>query len=118
MHIPSRRNFLRQIAGAALAAPFVARLARSETLTSVGNPKVRTAIREALEQAPLGSTHEHTFPEPVRLAMKFDLFSMFGGYASRDLTAPGPWARLPGQVWNQNLSILERWKLFEPYWQR
>ena len=49
-------------------------------------------------------------PEPNRLEMKLDVFSMFSGYANRDLLAPVFGKRPPGQIGNQNLSIVERWK--------
>ena len=89
--------------------PFILRSARAIPLTSIGRPKNRSAIREALELAPLGASHAHTYPERVRLQKKMDLFSVIlGDGPQRDILTTGYGER--PQIGNQQLPIRERWK--------
>lgn len=118
MKSPSRRKLLKQAAVSLLALPFILRPGRADPVTQIGRPRVRTIIRDALEQAPVGSTHEHTMPEPARLAQKLDIFSMFSGYPGRDLAASEFGRRGSTGMGDLQRSIAERWRLFEPRWQR
>jgi hypothetical protein len=116
--VPSRRNFLKHAATAIIAAPYIMRSSRGAIVTAVGRPRVRTSLREALEGSEVGSTHEHTLPEEQRLRLELDVFSMFQGYANRDLSAPvfGKWPL--HRISDRRLPLPERWKLFEPHWQQ
>lgn len=118
MQPPSRRKFLKHAATSFVAAPFILKSVRADEITRVGRPRLGSAIRAALEDAPIGSSHEHTLPEARRLDQKLDIFTIIaGGYGTRDLSAPVYGQRPPG--WgNTQQSIKERWRIFEPQWRR
>jgi len=82
----------------------------------VGDLKQR--LIEAMGEMPVIDAHEHLPPEKLRVARDVDVFTLFGHYTQTDLESAGmtqeqyDWLQEPDQ------SLTERWKLFEPFYQR
>jgi len=74
--------------------------------------------------------HEHLCSEQVRLNLPVDVFTLFSFYTQYDLYSSGidratysgidPWAwdtPVYDSLFDQGLSLEQRWKIFEPYWE-
>jgi hypothetical protein len=78
-------------------------------------------LRNEIESIPLVDTHEHFILEQERQRLSLDLFYLIPHYASSDLLSSGmPTSVLEDLrgVSSSELSLEEKWKKFEPYWNR
>jgi len=78
----------------------------------------RSQLRQALQEAPLGDTHEHLYSEKHRLSTHIDIFTLLAQYTISDLTSAGLDGKARAQLSNPEISIAERWRLAAPYWEK
>jgi predicted TIM-barrel fold metal-dependent hydrolase len=76
-------------------------------------------VREAADRVRIVDTHEHLIQEKERTSRRPDLFeTFFTNYASEDLISsgmnPDDWEK----VRDSKLTLEERWRILEPYWQK
>jgi len=73
------------------------------------------SLREQIARIPVIDTHEHLPNEDERLRQHVDFFTLFSHYAVDDMVAAGA---TPDEVekLNSDLSVEEKWKIFEPYY--
>ena len=76
-------------------------------------------LEEYVNDSWLIDTHEHTVPEEDRLKEGSDPFRVFlAQYFSSDIISAGLSVEDYAKVMNPKVSVHERWKTVEPYWQR
>lgn len=71
-----------------------------------------------IDRIAIVNTHEHTIAETDRLAAPRDPFLLVGHYLINDLVSAGMPADHAAKLANAEASLEERWKLFEPWWER
>jgi hypothetical protein len=77
-----------------------------------------TRIAQALDGVEAVNTHEHILPEQERVAQPVDFFTLAGHYAINDVVSAGLAPEALARVNDRNLPAEERWKMFEPFWQK
>lgn len=97
-----RRAFLTHSA-AAIGAP-----------TGAGSLPAR--LTAAFSQMDIVDTHEHLLPEKDRVSQPVDFFTLAGHYAINDVISAGLPKDSAARIRDPKVSLLERWRLFEPYW--
>jgi len=105
-----RRWFLGHAAAATTAAPAAGR-ARAPASA------LETRLIVALDQLRLFDTHEHLFPESMRVVQPVDFFTLAGSYALSDLISAGLDGKALERVRDPKAPLDQRWMAFEPYWQ-
>ncbi len=78
---------------------------------------LETRIYDALEQIEVIDAHEHIPPESERLAAKVSALTLFSNYTGGDLRVSGMPEQMLADMQNPELSLEQRWRVFEPYWQ-
>lgn len=72
----------------------------------------------ALEAFEIIDCHEHLGPEAHRIATPVDVFTLFSHYTRGDLLVAGMTEAEYQSLFNQDIPLDRRWKLFAPYWER
>ncbi len=107
---------------AALAAitgvPAAGRSAQRPDLRQQRPDVLRERMAAAIDRIAIVNTHEHTIAEADRLSAPRDPFLLVGHYLINDLIAAGLPADDAVKLANADAPLAERWKLFQPYWQR
>lgn len=76
-------------------------------------------LSTALDRLPIADTHEHLYPEPDRVAMPVDFFTLMEqGYVLSDLASAGITPAESKILRDAKASDAQRWSVFEPYWNR
>jgi len=78
----------------------------------------KQAILEALAQTDIVDCHEHLGSEADRLVIPVDVFSLFSGYTHYDLLNAGMSETDYRKLFQRDLPLAMRWRLFEPFWER
>jgi predicted TIM-barrel fold metal-dependent hydrolase len=79
---------------------------------------LRHRLSAIIDRIAIVNTHEHIIAESDRLAAPRDPFLLVGHYLINDLIAAGMPADDAAKLANVDASLEDRWKLFEPWWQR
>lgn len=80
---------------------------------------LKQKIFDELKRMPVIDAHEHLVPESMRTEREIDIFILFGMYS--DMASAGckdVGTILGGTKESQKLSIEERWRMFEPFYNR
>jgi len=80
--------------------------------------KIKEKILEKIEGIEIIDAHEHLEPEEVRLNQKLDVFSFFSHYTKGDLLRAGMDEEQYKSLFNHDIPIEKRWKLFSPFWEK
>jgi hypothetical protein len=87
-------------------------------LTTISR-QVRRELVEALASTPTLNDHSHVIPEAERLQRDLDALVYFAHpYPAADLQSAGMSAEELAHVADPTQPLDERWRRFEPYWQR
>lgn len=94
---------------------------------AAAGPELREDVRALVEKTPFVDTHEHLWPEKMRLAAvkgreedipAADFSMLLCHYANSDLQVAG----MPGadyeRLVSRDLSVADKWKLVEPYYEK
>jgi len=76
------------------------------------------SLYQAISELPVIDAHEHLYPESTRTNAEVDVFTLFSHYTQHDLRSAGMPNNEMEQLFDRNLPVKERWKIFEPYWQK
>ena len=80
---------------------------------------VYSTIKDAVQKVGIVDTHEHLLQEKDRTARRPDLFETFlPHYASSDLVSSGMKTEDLEKVRDSRLPLEERWRIFEPFWEK
>lgn len=96
-----RRAFLALPVLAAAAAP---------------SQQLQTRLLKSLESLECIDTHEHLLPEPDRVKLKADFFTLASHYAISDVISAGLRAEDAARLEKPDVALAEKWRLFEPWW--
>ncbi len=79
---------------------------------------MKSKLVDELSSMPVIDAHEHLPPEPERLALDVDVFTLFSHYTHTDLVSSGmkygDWQRTQ----DASVPLEERWELFAPFYER
>jgi hypothetical protein len=76
-------------------------------------------LRRHVEKIRVVDTHEHLPPEKDRVSEEVDVLATFYQYyASADLISAGMPEEEFVKIWDTSRSLGERWKIFEPWWEK
>ena len=101
-----RRTFL-----ALLALPLAARAANTTTSSAL-----YTRLLRALANIETIDTHEHILPEAQRVRQPLGFFTLASHYLINDVISAGLPADDQRRIESDDVPLLTKWKLFEPYW--
>lgn len=73
-------------------------------------------LHDAITRIDVIDTHEHILPEPERLKMPVDFFTLASHYAIDDVTSAGLPAEDRALLQQPGVPAQQKWKVFEPYW--
>lgn len=73
---------------------------------------------DAMSKWEIIDCHEHLPSEKDRLNKKVDVFTLFSHYTYRDLIMAGMTEEQYLSLFNQDISLDIRWKMFAPYWKK
>jgi hypothetical protein len=76
---------------------------------------IRDELRQAFSDLELIDAHEHLAPEPVRLALKIDVFNLFAQYTGREIVRAGLSQDRANRMFDPALPLEERWAIFREY---
>lgn len=79
---------------------------------------LRQELLARVEALPVIDGHEHMYPERYRLEQDVDAFTLFTGYTRGDLLVAGMKEQQYAMLFDRSLTLEQRWRLLEPYWQR
>jgi len=83
-------------------------------------PCVNTALQkrlvEAMEAMEIIDAHEHLRPEKSRIELPVDVFTLFSHYTHGDLRVAGMPENDYQVLFDREIPLQRRWKLFSPYW--
>ncbi len=81
--------------------------------------KLFNEMKDTVDTIPIIDTHEHLIQEQERITHKPDLFETFlSHYLSSDLVSSGMSSEELAELRNPQLPLADRWKIFEPFWER
>ncbi|MCX5771689.1 MAG: amidohydrolase family protein [Candidatus Hydrogenedentes bacterium] len=127
----SRRKFLGAVgaatgvAGAAQAERGGKKAARKNTANP--GPELRDDVRELVEKTPFVDTHEHLWPEAMRVAAlskpdpkipAADFSMLFCHYVDSDLQVSGMSGADYRKLTSNDLAVADKWQLVEPYYNK
>lgn len=107
----SRRTLLGHVPLLPIASTAVAQNLQSKALLQ--------RLNTAFEKLAVADTHEHLYAEADRVAMQVDFFTLVEqGYVLSDLMSAGLTAADSKVLRDPKAPDAQRWRAFEPYWQR
>ena len=105
----------RQILASLAACAATPRRLGAQRLPSIA---LLNRLSEALSRIEVVNTHEHIIPEQERVAQPVDFFTLASHYAIGDVISAGLEPEALAKVNDRALPPQERWRTFEPYWNR
>jgi uncharacterized protein len=72
---------------------------------------------EFMSDIPVVDAHEHLPAESLYLANGCDVFNFLTQYTGSDLSSAGMTKAVYDVIGDRNISILDRWRVFKPYWE-
>ena len=78
--------------------------------------KIKEKILDKIEEIQIIDSHEHLGPEKEELKIKRDIFSLFSTYSKFDLKQAGMSEDKIQSVFNNDVELEERWKIFSIFW--
>jgi predicted TIM-barrel fold metal-dependent hydrolase len=79
---------------------------------------LRANLIQAMEQFEIIDAHEHLGPEQTRLEKEVDVFTLFAHYTRGDLAVAGMSEPQYQSLFNQDIPLEGRWRIFAPFWER
>lgn len=79
---------------------------------------IEKSILSALEEMEVIDSHEHLYPEEIRVGTPVDVFTLFTSYTRGDLRVAGMSEGDYGKLFDTSLPLDFRWSVFEPYWEK
>jgi len=76
------------------------------------------ALVQAMSEWEIIDCHEHLGPEEKRIQTKVDVFTLFSHYTRGDLCVAGMTETDYNQLYNQDIPLNTRWRIFAPYWEQ
>ncbi len=80
--------------------------------------KIKQQLMEEMENLAVIDAHEHLPPEKERIKRNVDVFTLFSHYTKGDLLRAGMKKQDYDLLFNQEISLARRWKLFAPFWEK
>ncbi|MBM3705875.1 MAG: hypothetical protein FJW66_05050 [Actinobacteria bacterium] len=80
--------------------------------------KLKEKLLKEIDKIEIIDSHEHLDPENEAIKLKRDIFSFFSGYTQCDLISSGLSQEDLEKLFDQSVSIDERWKILKPFWER
>lgn len=80
--------------------------------------KLEKKLFMAISEMEIIDCHEHLPPEEERIKKPVDVFTLFSHYTHRDLVVAGMREEQYQSLYNQEMSLVARWKIFAPYWEQ
>jgi predicted TIM-barrel fold metal-dependent hydrolase len=78
----------------------------------------REGFRRELDRIDIIDAHEHIKPEPERLKLPVDVFSLFDHYSQQDLANSGMADEERKALFDPSQPVEARWRRFEPHWRQ
>ena len=75
------------------------------------------ALVEAMLDWDIVDCHEHLGPEASRINTEVDVFTLFSHYTRGDLAVAGMEEARYNSLYNQDIPLERRWRIFQPYWE-
>ncbi|MCS7179731.1 MAG: hypothetical protein NZ891_00035, partial [bacterium] len=79
---------------------------------------MKEKLMEIMDEIEIIDAHEHLPPERVRLEREVDVFILFSHYTKGDLLRAGMTEDQYKTLFNYEIPIEKRWKIFEPFWNK
>jgi predicted TIM-barrel fold metal-dependent hydrolase len=78
----------------------------------------KQGLLRSMRGMPVIDAHEHLLPEPRRLELPVDAFTLFSGYVPADLGLAGMSDAEYRRMRDPGVSLEERWRILAPRWER
>ena len=75
------------------------------------------SLVEAISEWKIIDCHEHLGPEASRLQADVDVFTLFAHYTRGDLAVAGLEESQYNALYNRDIPLEKRWRIFQPYWE-
>jgi glucuronate isomerase len=95
---------------------FLALPAAAAAVAAPSSMQLQTRLLRSLESIETIDTHEHILPEPDRLKLQADFFTLASHYAINDVISAGLKTEDAALLEKPDVSPAEKWRLFEPWW--
>ncbi|MCM8786259.1 MAG: amidohydrolase family protein [Candidatus Omnitrophica bacterium] len=80
--------------------------------------KIKEKLMEFVDNIEIIDAHEHLPPERVRVEKEVDIFILFSHYTKGDLLRAGMSEEQYKTLFNYEIPIEKRWKIFSSYWEK
>lgn len=91
---------------------------KKNELTKTKFSKLEKRLFEAISEIEIIDCHEHLSPEKERLETPVDVFTLFSHYTHGDLVVAGMLEQQYQSLFNRDIPLEMRWKIFTPYWEK
>ncbi|HOK56553.1 MAG TPA: amidohydrolase family protein [bacterium] len=80
--------------------------------------KIKEKLLEKMENLEIIDAHEHLPPERIRIEKETDVFILFSHYTHGDLLRAGMSEEQYKSLFNHEIPLEKRWKIFLPFWKK